>query len=73
MRNLLLTVHLYIGLVASIFLVSLSVSGAVIAFEDDLNRTLNPEMLKVQPGGQHMSWDAIRVPELREFQINSAI
>jgi len=59
-RNLLLTVHLYIGLVASIFLVSLSVSGAVIAFEDDLNRALNPEMLKVQAGGQHMSWDAIR-------------
>lgn len=60
MRNLWLKVHLYFGLVASIFLVLLSISGAVIAFEDDLNRALNCEMLKVQPAGQPMSWDAVR-------------
>lgn len=60
MRDLLLKLHLYIGLLASIFLVLLGVSGAVIAFEDDLNRALNPEMLKVQPSGDRLSWDAVR-------------
>lgn len=60
MRDLLLKVHLYIGLVAAVFLVLLGVSGAVIAFEDDLNRAMNSEMLKVQPAGQPMSWDALR-------------
>jgi len=60
MRNLLLKVHLYIGLAGSAFLVLLSVSGAVIAFEDDLNRALNAPMLKVRPAGRQMSWEAVR-------------
>jgi uncharacterized iron-regulated membrane protein len=60
MRDLLLKLHLYIGLAASVFLILLGISGAVIAFEDDLNRTLNPEMLRVQPSGERLSWDAIQ-------------
>ncbi len=60
MKDLLLKVHLWLGIGACLFLVLLSVSGAVIAFEDDLNRTLNAPMLTVKPAGEHLSWDVLR-------------
>ncbi|MGH9644770.1 MAG: PepSY-associated TM helix domain-containing protein [Terriglobales bacterium] len=60
MKKLLLNVHLCLGLVAAVFLVILSVSGAIIAFEDEINRALNPGMLRVQPLGQRLSWDEVR-------------
>jgi uncharacterized iron-regulated membrane protein len=60
MRKLLLNLHLYVGLAAAFFLVWLSVSGAIIAFEGELNRTFHPQLTNVKPEGQPMNWDDFR-------------
>jgi uncharacterized iron-regulated membrane protein len=60
MKKLLLNLHLYVGLVAAFFLLSLSISGAVIAFEGELNRAFHPELTKVEPLGAPLNWDTFR-------------
>ena len=60
MRKLLLWVHLYIGLVAAFFLICISVSGAIIAFEPELNRAFHPELTKVEPAVQALNWDVFK-------------
>lgn len=60
MKKAILNIHLYIGLVAALFLILLSVSGSVIAFENEINRHLNPHMLTVRPERQRLSWDVLR-------------
>ena len=60
MKKLLLNLHLYVGLVAAFFLLSLSVSGVVIAFEGELNRTFHPHLTNVKPEGLPLNWDDFR-------------
>lgn len=60
MRKLLLNLHLYIGLAAAFFLVCISLSGAVIAFEPELNRLFHPGLTKVVPNGHPLTWDEFR-------------
>ena len=60
MKKLIITLHLYVGLVAALFLISLSLSGAVIAFEAPLNRAFHPQLTNVVPSGQPLNWDALR-------------
>jgi len=60
MKKLLINLHLYVGLVAAFFLLSLSLSGAVIAFEGELNRAFHPELTKVEPLGAPLNWDTFR-------------
>lgn len=60
MRKWLLYIHLYVGLVAAFFLICISISGAVIAFEPELNRAFHPELTKVAPAGQALNWDDFR-------------
>ena len=60
MRRTLLVAHRLIGLCAALFLIALSLTGAVIAFENDLNRLINPQLLRVQPRGRPLSWETIR-------------
>jgi len=60
MKKLLLTLHLYIGLAAAFFLVCISLSGAIIAFEPELNHVFHPQLTDVTPVGQHMNWDEFR-------------
>jgi uncharacterized iron-regulated membrane protein len=55
LRKLLLKVHLYIGLVAASFLFILSLSGAVLTFDQDYDRWLHPSLWYVSPHGQRMS------------------
>src|SRR5438093_12280331 len=47
-RNLLLKLHLYTGLVAAIFLVILGITGAIMAFEGDIEHSLHPGLWYVQ-------------------------
>jgi len=42
MRNLILKIHLYLGLAAAIFLVVLGLTGSIMAFEGDLDHWLHP-------------------------------
>jgi uncharacterized iron-regulated membrane protein len=60
MKKVILLVHLYVGLVAALFLISLSISGAIIAFEGELNREFHPQLTNVKPERQALNWDAVR-------------
>jgi uncharacterized iron-regulated membrane protein len=60
MKKLLLYLHLYTGLLAALFLICISVSGAVIAFEPELNRAFHPELTKVIPIGPPLNWDVFK-------------
>jgi uncharacterized iron-regulated membrane protein len=60
MKKLLLYLHLYVGLTAAAFLIILSISGAIIAFEGELNRAFHPELTIVQPTGPTLNWDLFR-------------
>jgi uncharacterized iron-regulated membrane protein len=54
LRKLIFNLHLYTALAAGVFVVILGVTGSIMAFEDDLDRILNPALFKVQPGGQRL-------------------
>ena len=60
MKKLLLNLHLYLGLIASFFLVCISLSGAVIAFEPELNHLFHPNLTNVAPAGEQLNWDEFR-------------
>ncbi|HWY67509.1 MAG TPA: PepSY-associated TM helix domain-containing protein [Terriglobales bacterium] len=59
MRKLLLNLHLWAGLTAALFLFLLGVSGALVAFEGEIDRALNAKLSYVHPEGQPLSLDAI--------------
>ena len=59
MRKIFVTVHLWAGLTAAIFLLLLGVSGALVAFEGEIDRALNAKLSYVRPQGQPLSLDAI--------------
>ena len=59
MRKLLLQLHLWAGLTAALFLLLLGVSGAIIAFEGEIDRALNAKLSYVQPQGQPLTLEAI--------------
>jgi len=59
-RRTLLNLHLCIGVAACAFLTVLSLTGAIIAFENELNRVVNPQLLKVHPHGQALPWELVR-------------
>lgn len=50
-RRLLLKLHLIIGLPAALFLALLGISGAVVAFEPELDHLLNPGLYRVNASG----------------------
>ena len=60
MKKLLLYLHLWIGLAAALFLIVVSISGAVIAFEPELNRAFHPELTRVTPTSKALDWDTLR-------------
>ena len=59
MRKLFLTLHLWAGLTAALFLLLLGVSGALVAFEGEIDRALNPRLSYVHPQGQPLTLEAI--------------
>ena len=59
MKKLLLNLHLWAGLIAALFLVILGVSGALVAFEGEIDRALNPGLSYVQPQAQTLTLEAI--------------
>lgn len=60
MKRLILNIHLYAGMIAALFLIAISLSGAIIAFESELNRTFHPRLTNVTPAGQPLDWDTFR-------------
>lgn len=48
--NIFHAIHLYSGLVIGAFLLLISLTGSILAFDHDIDRALNPELLTVNPG-----------------------
>ncbi len=51
-RGVLIKVHLWLGLIAAIFLIILGLTGSVMAFENDIDHWLHPELFYVKTGPQ---------------------
>src|SRR5207302_9080103 len=49
MRKLIFNLHLYIALVAGLFVITLGLTGAIMAFESDLDHVLRPSLSYVTP------------------------
>ncbi len=49
-RKIVLTIHLYLGMAAGIFLMILGLTGSVMAFESDIDHWLHPDLWYVTPG-----------------------
>jgi uncharacterized iron-regulated membrane protein len=60
MKRLIFNLHLLIGLCSAIVLLVLSLSGAVIAFEPELNRIMHPQLTQVTATGPRLSWDTVK-------------
>jgi len=60
MKKVLLQMHFYLGLCACLFPVVLSLTGAVLVFENELNRAANPNLLKVAPREHQLPWETVR-------------
>ncbi len=58
-RKILLTLHLVVGLIAAVFLILLGGSGALLVFEGEIDRVLNPRLTVVQPVGERLSLNAL--------------
>jgi uncharacterized iron-regulated membrane protein len=54
-RRVILTLHLWAGMVAAVFLFLLGITGGLMAFEDEIDRALNPRLTWIQPGSAALS------------------
>jgi uncharacterized iron-regulated membrane protein len=52
MRNIAILLHRYAGLLLAGFLILTGLTGSLIAFNEELDRLLNPEFYKVSPSGR---------------------
>lgn len=59
MRKLLFTLHLYVALIAGVFVVILGVTGAIMAFETELDHLIHAKTSYVVPGAQRRSLEEI--------------
>lgn len=59
MRNRLRFLHLTLALVAGLFIVTLGVTGSIMAFEPDLDHLLHADLWHVEPGGEPLSLAAV--------------
>jgi uncharacterized iron-regulated membrane protein len=50
-RQLLLKLHMYLGLVIGLLLTMIGLTGSIIVFGDEIDRWLNPQILKVEQRG----------------------
>lgn len=50
MRKLILKLHTYVGLTAGLLLALCGLTGSLLVFGEELDRALNPSLLRVEPG-----------------------
>ncbi|HYE45645.1 MAG TPA: PepSY-associated TM helix domain-containing protein [Caulobacter sp.] len=60
MRQVLVLFHRYVGLALAGFLIMAGLTGAVLAFQRELDATLNPHLFRVESGGAHLPLEALR-------------
>src|SRR4051812_9939708 len=65
-RTIVLKIHLYVGLIGAVFLLVLSLTGAVMAFEHDIEHWVHPTRYRVTPGPALAEDELVRIAE-RQF------
>lgn len=55
MRALLVVAHRYLGLMMALFLVIAALTGSIMAFDDEIDAWLNPQLLRVASRGAELS------------------
>ena len=58
-RNSLVTVHLWVGMIAAPFLLVLGLTGAVMVFENEIAESLDARLVRVHPAGTPLSPTAL--------------
>jgi uncharacterized iron-regulated membrane protein len=66
-RTLILTFHLFIALIAGAFMVILGVTGSIMEFEPELDRSFHPQLSYIMPGSQVLSLSEIGHAVSRRF------
>src|ERR1022692_218298 len=66
-RRLILNVHLFVALTAGAFMVILGVTGSIMEFEPELDRTLHPQQSYITPGERVLSLSEIGDAVSRKF------
>jgi uncharacterized iron-regulated membrane protein len=66
-RRLILTVHLWVGLLAGVFILILGITGSIMAFETELDRLLHPHLSYVKASGNVVSLVAIGETVSKQF------
>jgi uncharacterized iron-regulated membrane protein len=55
MRRVCFTIHLFGGIIGALLLFALGVSGSVVAFENEIDRALNPKLTWINPGKNRLT------------------
>ena len=53
-RRLLFNLHLYLALIAGVFVLIFGVTGSIMAFEPEIDRLLHSRLAYVKPGGHQI-------------------
>ncbi len=59
MRPLLIVVHRWVALVASVIIIALALTGGALVFEGAMDRGLHPQLWRVQPSDRWVSLDSM--------------
>lgn len=59
LRRALFQIHLWVGLVLSLYAVAIGLSGSALVFREELQRKIEPHIYVVKPDVKHASWDAV--------------
>ena len=59
-RKLILAIHLWMGVCAALLLALLGITGGLMAFENEIDRALNPKLTWIQHGGHYLSLTEIQ-------------
>ena len=70
-RHFWVLIHRYAGLAMTLFLIIVALTGSVLAFKDELDAWLNPDLLRVTPRDAPMAY--IRQGALFEIDISGAM
>jgi len=66
-RKLILNLHLWVGLAAAVLLLLIGGSGALLVFETQIDRALNPKLAKVSPTGTMLSLNELKIALERQY------
>jgi uncharacterized iron-regulated membrane protein len=66
-RRVILAIHLWMGLCAALFLALLGITGALMVFENEIDRALNPKLTWIQPGDHYLSLTEIKTRLERDY------